>query len=120
MFSIFILPTHVHIFTTSSYSKDILIFCKNLIFSPFKVKHAERYGCIGMILFSDPQQYANGGNLTHFYPENWWLPPTGVQRGNVRSESSGDPLTPAYPSIGNYYSLCFKICQGLPKLYSLL
>ncbi|GFO49279.1 N-acetylated-alpha-linked acidic dipeptidase 2-like [Plakobranchus ocellatus] len=34
---------------------------------------------------------------TRVYPETWWLPPDGVQRGNIFS-GDGDPLTPGYPA----------------------
>jgi len=61
----------------------------------------ERFGCIGMILYTDPSDYAHGG-LSDVYPDSWWMPGTGVQRGNVKKSHSGigDPLTPYYPSIG--------------------
>ena len=37
------------------------------------------------------------------FPNSWYLPPTGVERGSIM-EFSGDPLTPGYPSKGNSVS----------------
>ena len=72
------------------------------------------YGCIGVILFSDPQQYS-GGDPTDTYPANWWLPPTGVQRGTIKFSRKfrGDPLTPSYPSIGMKVIFCIGQFQSL-------
>ena len=65
----------------------------------FQVKFGQDYGCIGMILYSDPADYAvEGIDLT--YPDAWYLPGTGVQRGTIR-QNRGDALTPGYPAIGN-------------------
>ncbi len=54
-----------------------------------------------MILYSDPADYALDGE-SNVYPSSWWLPGTGVQRGNVfdgdATGAKGDPATPGYPS----------------------
>ena len=54
------------------------------------------------MLYSDPINYAPN-NVDSYYPETWWLPPSGVQRGTVKTPGTayGDPLTPGYASIGN-------------------
>ena len=52
-----------------------------------------------MILYSDPDDYAVEFT-DEVYPDSWYLPGTGVQRGNVKSGGLGDPLTPGYPAIG--------------------
>ena len=63
-----------------------------------KVVNAENAGAIGVIIYSDPIDYARDGDES-VYPNDWWLPETGVQRGNVYvSDAKGDPLTPGYPS----------------------
>ncbi|XP_071962716.1 N-acetylated-alpha-linked acidic dipeptidase 2-like [Antedon mediterranea] len=63
-----------------------------------KVKNAEKAGAIGVILFSDPDNYSPGDTLGG-YPNSWWLPRTGAQRGNVWvSDAKGDPLTPGFPA----------------------
>ena len=64
----------------------------------FQVHLAEMRGAIGIILFSDPADVTDG-NIDQVYPHDWWLPPSGAQRGTVYI-GSGDPLTPGYPSIG--------------------
>ncbi|XP_052760356.1 N-acetylated-alpha-linked acidic dipeptidase 2-like isoform X1 [Mya arenaria] len=62
-----------------------------------KVKNAEQRGAAGVILYSDPADYA--GNQSSVYPENWWLPGWAVQLSHVRYQLSGDPKTPDYSSI---------------------
>uniref|UniRef100_H2Z2R7 glutamate carboxypeptidase II n=1 Tax=Ciona savignyi TaxID=51511 RepID=H2Z2R7_CIOSA len=66
------------------------------IFRGDKAKHAQQYGCIGLILYSDPANYCVPGKGV--YPDSWYLPPTGAQRGNLKLER-GDPRTINYPSI---------------------
>ncbi len=62
-------------------------------------------GCVGLILYSDPKDYAAGTGLGH-YPDTWWLPGSGVQRGTIKAVglSDGDPLTPGYPSTGTAFT----------------
>ena len=59
---------------------------------------ASRYGAAGIILFSDPMDYSYGDNAK-VYPDDWWLPDTGTQRGTTFM-GKGDPLTPGYPATG--------------------
>lgn len=50
-------------------------------------------GAKGVILYSDPADYAPKGN------HHWWLSPNAVQRGSVYpGPSFGDPLTHGLPS----------------------
>lgn len=63
-----------------------------------KVHLAELRGAIGVILFSDPEDVTDG-DITNVYPHDWWLPPSGTQRGAVYI-GAGDPLTADYPAIG--------------------
>uniref|UniRef100_H2Z0Q2 glutamate carboxypeptidase II n=1 Tax=Ciona savignyi TaxID=51511 RepID=H2Z0Q2_CIOSA len=65
------------------------------IFRGDKAVHAELYGCIGLILYSDPLDYTVP--WSGVYPEDWF-PPTGAQRGTLWVDN-GDPRTPNYPSI---------------------
>jgi len=62
----------------------------------------DQNGCVGMIFYTDPSDYAVDGANT-VYPDSWWLPGTGVQRGTVKKSDGGlgDPLTPMYPAIGD-------------------
>ncbi|WAR23314.1 NALD2-like protein [Mya arenaria] len=72
------------------------------IFRGNKVQEAERRGAIGVILYSDPGDIAADKTDT-VYPDDWWLPPSGVQLGHVRMSNVGDPLTPFYPATATAY-----------------
>ena len=67
----------------------------------FQAALGQQFGCIGIILYTDPKDFAVSG-VTEVYPHSWWLPGTGVQRGTLKLSNGGlgDPLTPFYPSIG--------------------
>ena len=80
----------------------IVIFCQAGL--------AQQFGCAGLILYTDPWDY-NVGEQHHTYPDSWWMPESGVQRGNVKSSASGigDMLTPGYPAIGEYLYVCSKM-----------
>ncbi|XP_033103990.1 N-acetylated-alpha-linked acidic dipeptidase 2-like isoform X2 [Anneissia japonica] len=75
------------------------------IFRGSKVKFAEAAGAIGVILYSDPKDYASDDAIG-VYPNAWWLPGSGAQRGNVFvSDAKGDPLTPGFPANDYAYRL---------------
>jgi len=68
-----------------------------------KANNSEHFGCSAMILFSDPADVAaNGTEPEDVYPNTFWLPPTGMQRGSLLIVD-GDPQTPNYPSIDGVY-----------------
>ena len=71
---------------------------------------AQRHGAIGVILFTDPADFA-GGPGSRVYPGDWWMPPTGTQRGTLFI-GEGDPQTPGYPSIGWF-------CSDLYSFYTI-
>lgn len=77
---------------------------------------AQKYGAIGIILYSDPDDYADGQtNSSSVYPNDWWLPTSGVQRGSL--VLAGDPLTPGYPAIGRYlHTIHIPIIFPCPSL----
>lgn len=94
-----------------------LVICRyGGIFRGTKVTIAASYNATGVILYSDPKDYAAEG-VDKVYPDTWWLPPTGVQRGTVY-DSNGDPLTPGYPSTDSAYRLEIENAAGLPTLPS--
>lgn len=66
------------------------------IFRGDKVKIAQQFNMTGIVMFTDPSDF----NIddTSVYPDSWWMPPTGVQRGTVGTD--GDVLTPLYPATG--------------------
>ena len=47
-------------------------------------------------MYTDPSDFNIDGTTT--YPDSWWMPSTGVQRGTVGTD--GDYLTPFYPAKG--------------------
>ncbi|XP_012415212.1 N-acetylated-alpha-linked acidic dipeptidase 2 isoform X2 [Trichechus manatus latirostris] len=85
------------------------------IFRGNKVKNAMLAGAIGIILFSDPADYAAPG--VQSYPKGWNLPGTGAQRGNVLNlNGAGDPLTPGYPAKEYTFRLDFDEGVGISKI----
>nr|XP_002741450.2 PREDICTED: N-acetylated-alpha-linked acidic dipeptidase 2 [Saccoglossus kowalevskii] len=77
----------------------ILIARYGRLFRGNKVLNAQNRGAIGMILYSDPADYGSNDDNAKEYPDDWWLPGTGAQRGNLHvSDYKGDVLTPGYPA----------------------
>ena len=77
-----------------SSTDDLPIF----VFLYFQALLAQQYGCRGLIIYSDPADYAPKGGPPPF-PQNWSLPDTGIQRGTLNT-IEGDVLTPDLPAIG--------------------
>lgn len=67
-------------------------------FRGFKAKFAEQYGCIGLIIFTDP---ADSGYTKGFvYPEGPYYNESALQRGAlITKDWAGDPLTPFEPAL---------------------
>ena len=81
-----------------SLNGSIAIIRYGKIFRGSKVAMAYEHGAVGVILYSDPADYAPYGF------NSWWLPPNAVQRGSVYpGPSFGDPLTHGLPSIPGMY-----------------
>ncbi|KAG6431736.1 hypothetical protein SASPL_109819 [Salvia splendens] len=57
------------------------------------VMNAAAAGAAGAVVFTDRKDY--GGE--RWFPEEWWMPPSGVQVGSVYT-GAGDPTTPGWPS----------------------
>ncbi|XP_076097524.1 N-acetylated-alpha-linked acidic dipeptidase 2-like isoform X2 [Mytilus galloprovincialis] len=98
-------------------SGKIVIARYGKIFRGDKANLAYMHGAIGIILYSDPEDYAMGQTDTsQVYPHDWWLPASGVQRGTIFLRS-GDPLTPGYPATETAYRLGEDEPEaGLPKI----
>ena len=81
-----------------------------------KATYAAEYGCSGLILYSDPYDYALNGT-DRFYPNSWWLPGSGVQSGTLKDAyfGNGDPLTPVYPAVKGSYRIDPKNVK-LPRI----
>ncbi|TKY44556.1 glutamate carboxypeptidase 2 [Spatholobus suberectus] len=62
------------------------------------VRNAYDAGAVGVVIYSDRKDYGGGGE-GGWFPEERWLPPSGVQVGSVYG-GSGDPTTPGWPSCG--------------------
>uniref|UniRef100_K1QFW2 Aminopeptidase NAALADL1 n=1 Tax=Magallana gigas TaxID=29159 RepID=K1QFW2_MAGGI len=74
------------------------------IFRGDKARQAEIRGAKGIILYSDPEEYADDSENTDVYPHDWFLPESGTQRGSIYL-GIGDPLTPGYPATETAYRL---------------
>lgn len=73
-----------------------------------QVRIAEKKGVRGVILYSDPADYAN--NRTDVYPDTWWLPSWAIQLSHVRYDLMGDPATPDYSSISKWIYFIVLSC----------
>ncbi|XP_052057708.1 N-acetylated-alpha-linked acidic dipeptidase 2-like [Mytilus californianus] len=98
-------------------SGKIVIARYGKIFRGDKANLAYMHGAIGIILYTDPADYAIGQNdSSKVYPYDWWLPASGAQRGTI-FKGSGDPLTPGYPATETAYRLGEDEPEaGLPKI----
>ncbi|KAI7898767.1 uncharacterized protein BX663DRAFT_442416 [Cokeromyces recurvatus] len=87
-----------------------------------KIRAAEQYGCVGVLIYSDPIDDGpiNKDN-TKSYPEGPWRSSTSAQRGSVQylSLMAGDALTPDIPATKNATRLKMEDSQVLPKIPSL-
>lgn len=69
-----------------------------------QVKLAQEHGAVGVILYNDPADSVDLNKAQPIYndtfPNSWYLPPSGAERGSVMTPLGGDPLTPEFPSKG--------------------
>lgn len=61
------------------------------------VKNAYDAGAAGVLIFTDRKDYGGGGGDAKWFPDDRWMPPTGVQVGSVYT-GKGDPTTPGWAS----------------------
>ncbi|KAM2528673.1 hypothetical protein PS1_026751 [Malus domestica] len=61
------------------------------------VQIAYEAGAVGVLVYSDRKDYGGGGGEAKWFPDNKWLPPSGVQVGSVYN-GLGDPTTPGWAS----------------------
>nr|GEZ23037.1 probable glutamate carboxypeptidase LAMP1 isoform X2 [Tanacetum cinerariifolium] len=61
------------------------------------IENAYDAGAIGVLIYSDRKDYGGAGGDTKWFPDDKWLPPSGVQVGTVFNRA-GDPSTPGWPS----------------------
>ncbi|XP_041461440.1 N-acetylated-alpha-linked acidic dipeptidase 2-like [Lytechinus variegatus] len=62
-----------------------------------KATNAYDFGCVALLMYTDPANYGVGPEIGLPYPDGKFLPSTSGQRGSVKKDF-GDPLTPGYPS----------------------
>lgn len=62
------------------------------------VKNGYDVGAIGVVIYSDKKDYGGNGK-EKWFPNEKWLPPSGVQVGTVYN-GLGDPTTPGWASNG--------------------
>ncbi|KAF5764697.1 putative glutamate carboxypeptidase II [Helianthus annuus] len=60
-----------------------------------KLKIFSNAGAMGVLIYFD--QYGGVGGGTKWFPDDTWLPPSGVHVGSVFN-GAGDPTTPGWPS----------------------
>lgn len=64
------------------------------------VENAYDSGAVGVVIYTDRKDYGGGGGgATKWFPDDKWMPPSGVQVGSVYG-GAGDPTTPGWPSSG--------------------
>ncbi|KAL3535684.1 hypothetical protein ACH5RR_004145 [Cinchona calisaya] len=63
------------------------------------VENAYAAGAIGVLIYTDRKDYGGGGGDAKWFPDDKWMPPSGVQVGTVYN-GVGDPTTPGWPSSG--------------------
>ena len=68
-------------------------------------------------MYPDPAFAAQQGyDVNRVYPEDWWLPPTGVQEGSILfGPYLGDPLTPVLPATDGMYRRPYSDAE-LPRI----
>ncbi|KDO66599.1 hypothetical protein CISIN_1g005260mg [Citrus sinensis] len=61
------------------------------------VHNAFEAGAAGALIFTDRKDYGGGSDDARWFPDDKWMPPSGVQVGSVY-DGTGDPTTPGWPS----------------------
>ncbi|CAH2245798.1 N-acetylated-alpha-linked acidic dipeptidase [Pelobates cultripes] len=81
-----------------------------------KAINAEKFGVIGVIIYTDPKNINDGKSDPHdSYPNSWYLPPSGVERGSFK-ENFGDQLTPYYPAKDFTYRIPESQIKGISNI----
>lgn len=75
---------------------NIVIARYGKIFRGDIVRNAYHAGAIGVLIFTDKKDYG-GGAAAQWFPNEKWMPPSGVQVGTVYG-GAGDPSTPGWAS----------------------
>ncbi|CAG5133901.1 unnamed protein product, partial [Candidula unifasciata] len=95
----------------------IIIARYGKIFRGNQVHNAEHYNASALILYTDPADVNKAFNETGKdlpYPNSWWMPSTGVQRGTLH-DNGENPDTPFYPATDYAYHID-PSKRNLPKI----
>lgn len=90
-------------------SQYICIVRYGQIFRGHMARLAEQHGCKGLLIYSDPHDYAPEG--IPVYPNGPSLPKFGVQRGTLQIPP-GDILTPGVPSLAGIHRRTYSEAQS--------
>ena len=88
-----------------------------------KARLAEEFGCVGLLLFSDPEGDGDGAGTV--WPAGPWKPDWAVQRGSIApmARAPGDPSTPGWASPGEEGEVprlsAEELAEALPKILCL-
>ncbi|KAI1380702.1 Zn-dependent exopeptidase [Hypoxylon crocopeplum] len=101
-----------------------IVICKySKVFRGLKVRAAEQFGAIGVIIYNDPQEDGEytAKNGYKPYPHGPARHPKSIQRGSVDffSVSVGDPTTPGYPSLPGHDTERQDPRHAIPSIPSL-
>ncbi|EPB92272.1 hypothetical protein HMPREF1544_00841 [Mucor circinelloides 1006PhL] len=111
----------------------IALIRNGMIARGLKVKTAEDMGCVGVVLYSDPEDdgpiasgqfgssNATSSIINKPYPKGPWRSGTSVEQGSVQyiSYAVGDPSTPGYAATENATRVPYTEAKGIPKIPSL-
>jgi len=82
----------------------------------FKALTAQREGCAGLIIYSDPLE--DGFARGKVFPEGPWGPESHIQRGAITYDFivAGDPLTPGWASLPGAKRIPVAEAQSVPRI----
>lgn len=101
-------------------SGNVVIARYGEIFRGDIVRNAQLAGAIAAIVYSDAKDYG-GGIGGKWFPNDQWLPPSGVQVGSSY-RGLGDPTTPGWASVGDCERIGIEevvatgLMPGIPSL----
>ncbi|PIA43174.1 hypothetical protein AQUCO_02000544v1 [Aquilegia coerulea] len=72
------------------------------------VRNAHLAGAVGVVVYTDKKDYGGCGSKNKGYPDDRWMPSSGVQVGTLYS-GAGDPTTPGWASISSSNADCERL-----------
>ncbi|XP_056601023.1 aminopeptidase NAALADL1 isoform X1 [Triplophysa dalaica] len=81
-----------------------------------KAINAEKFGVVGVLVYTDPNDINDGiSDESKTYPNSWYLPPSGVERGSYNIDF-GDLLTPYLAAKEDTYRIPKEKIRGIPPI----